>query len=391
LLAVGRAGEIVGLAGVDENGQSELVEASPGSGPRRRVPSGSPARDVTGLGVRGKIKAGIGHIAEDRHRRGLILDFSLSENLALRRYRRAPFARFGLMRPERLRARARGLLDEYDVRGGGADTRAGALSGGNQQKCVIAREVAEEPKVLIAAQPTRGLDVGAIEFVHKRLLDQRAAGRAGAARLARARRDPLARGPHPRHRVGEIVAELKPTASDEELGLAMTSAGAGGPRDGDRRARGSRGTCGAAVSSSRSSPSPSRSFAGGLVVAVTGANPFSTYEAIFNGTGLNWLFPWISAEDRIVAAQSLQQTLILTTPLHPRRPRGGLRLPGGAVQHRRAGPVPRRQLRGGLGRVLVRRAAPRCCTSCSRWSSPPARARCGRDAGYLKARVGVNE
>jgi simple sugar transport system ATP-binding protein len=222
-----RPGEIVGLAGVDENGQSELVEAIAGL---RAPSSGSirvAGRDVTGLGVRGKIKAGIGHIAEDRHRRGLILDFSLSENLALRRYRRAPFARFGLMRPERLRARARGLLDEYDVRGGGADTRASALSGGNQQKCVIAREVAEEPKVLIAAQPTRGLDVGAIEFVHKRLLDQRAAGR--AVLLVSLELDEI-RSLADRILViasGEIVAELKPTASDEELGLAMTSGGGG--------------------------------------------------------------------------------------------------------------------------------------------------------------------
>jgi len=220
-----RPGEIVGLAGVDENGQRELVEALTGLRAARSGVIRVAGRDVTSLGVRGKLEAGIGHIAEDRHRRGLVLDFTLAENLALRGYRRKPFARFGLLWPDRMRARARDLLTEYDVRGGGCDTPASALSGGNQQKCVIAREVSEEPQVLIAAQPTRGLDVGAIEFVHKRLLDQRQAGR--AVLLVSLELDEI-RTLADRILViasGEIVAELPPDASDERLGLAMTSGG----------------------------------------------------------------------------------------------------------------------------------------------------------------------
>jgi len=222
------AGEVVGLAGVDENGQRELVEAltglrTPESGVVRLA-----GRDVTALDVREKLAAGVGHIAEDRQRRGLLLDFTLSENLALRGYRRAPFARFGLLSADRMRARARDLLDEYDVRGGGCDALASSLSGGNQQKCVIAREVAEAPQVLVAAQPTRGLDVGAIEFVHRRLLDQRAAGR--GVLLVSLELDEI-RTLADRVLVisdGRIVAELPPDASDEQLGVAM----AGGRRIG---------------------------------------------------------------------------------------------------------------------------------------------------------------
>jgi ABC-type uncharacterized transport system ATPase subunit len=216
-----RAGEIVGVAGVDGNGQSELVEAITGL----RVPRAGTVRvggrDITGAGVRGALVAGIGHIAEDRHRRGLILDFSLSENLALREYRRAPLSRLGLLSPKRMDQQARPLLDQYDVRGGRPDTLAGSLSGGNQQKVVIARELAEEPQVTIAAQPTRGLDVGAIEFVHGRLLEQRDAGR--GVLLVSLELEEI-RSLADRVLViyeGRIVAELSPEASDEELGVAM--------------------------------------------------------------------------------------------------------------------------------------------------------------------------
>jgi ABC-type uncharacterized transport system ATPase subunit len=218
-----RAGEIVGLAGVDGNGQSELVEAIAGL----RHPSGGhirvAGRDITGAGVQEALEAGIAHIAEDRHRRGLVLDFSLAENLALRDYKRE--ARFGLLSPKRMEERARPLLDEYDVRGGRPEVPAGALSGGNQQKIVIAREIAEEPKVLLAAQPTRGLDVGAIEFVHRRLLEQRAAGR--AVLLVSLELEEI-RALADRVLViydGRIVAELPPDASDEELGVSMTGGG----------------------------------------------------------------------------------------------------------------------------------------------------------------------
>ena len=216
-----RGGEIVGVAGVDGNGQSELIDAITGL----RVPRGGQirvaGRDITGAGVRGALAAGIGHIAEDRHRRGLVLDFSLAENLALREYRRPPISRFGLLSPKRMVRQARPLLQEYDVRGGQPDTTASSLSGGNQQKVVIARELAEEPKVTIAAQPTRGLDVGAIEFVHKRLLEQRDAGR--GVLLVSLELEEI-RSLADRVLViyeGRIVAEVSPDATDEEIGVAM--------------------------------------------------------------------------------------------------------------------------------------------------------------------------
>jgi general nucleoside transport system ATP-binding protein len=190
-----------------------------------RVPRGGHVRvaggDITGKGVQGALAAGVGHIAEDRQRRGLILDFSLAENLALREYRRPPLSRWGLLSPRRMTQQAQPLLDQYDVRGGQPETTAGSLSGGNQQKCVIARELAEEPRVTIAAQPTRGLDVGAIEFVHKRLLEQRDAGR--AVLLVSLELDEI-RSLSDRVLViyeGRIVAELAPDVSDEELGVAM--------------------------------------------------------------------------------------------------------------------------------------------------------------------------
>ena len=200
-----RAGEIVGIAGVDDNGQGELVETIAGL---RRAEAGTirvDGVDVTDADVRGKLDAGIGHIAEDRHRRGLVLDFNLAENLCLRDYNRAPIAKRGLISPERMNERAAPLLEEYDVRGGSCEALALSLSGGNQQKVVIAREIAEEPKVLIAAQPTRGLDVGAIEFVHSQA--DRAARRRPRrpARVARARGDPLAVGP----RAGDVRRALR--------------------------------------------------------------------------------------------------------------------------------------------------------------------------------------
>jgi len=212
-------GEIVGVAGVDGNGQSELVEAITGlRGPRGgqiRVAG----RDVTGVGVQGALAAGVGHIAEDRHRRGLVLDFSLAENLALREYRRT--SRLGLVSPKRMDQRAQPLLEQYDVRGGRPQTLAGSLSGGNQQKVVIARELAEEPQVTIAAQPTRGLDVGAIEFVHRRLIEQRDGGR--GVLLVSLELEEI-RSLSDRVLViyeGRIVAEFAPDVSDEDLGVAM--------------------------------------------------------------------------------------------------------------------------------------------------------------------------
>ena len=216
-----RAGEIVGIAGVDENGQAELVETLTGL---RQALAGViriDGREVTRLDVRGKLEAGIGHIAEDRHRRGLVLDFTLAENLALRDYRRPPVAMHGLISPKRMNAHAAPLLEEYDVRGGDSESLALSLSGGNQQKVVIAREISEQPKVLVAAQPTRGLDVGAIEFVHRRLIEQRDAGR--AVLLVSLELEEI-RSLSDRVLViydGRFVAELAPEASEEEFGVAM--------------------------------------------------------------------------------------------------------------------------------------------------------------------------
>jgi ABC-type uncharacterized transport system ATPase subunit len=220
-----RAGEIVGIAGVDGNGQSELVDAITGL---RRPSSGQVLvgdKDVTGHGARASFEAGEGHIPEDRQRRGLVLDFSLAENIALHDFRAEPDSKFGWLFPGRLSARAKRLLKEFDVRGGGPQTPALALSGGNQQKVVIAREVARDPRVLVAAQPTRGLDVGAIEFVHRRLVTERDEGR--AILLVSLELDEIL-SLSDRILViyeGRIVGEYGPDVSDEKLGIAMTGGG----------------------------------------------------------------------------------------------------------------------------------------------------------------------
>jgi simple sugar transport system ATP-binding protein len=120
----------------------------------------------------------VGHIPEDRQRRGLVLEFSIAENIALHDYAKRPDARFGWIVPGRMTSRAKRLIEDFDVRGGGPSTPAGSLSGGNQQKLVAAREIDRDPKILIAAQPTRGLDVGAIEYLHRRLVAERDNGRA---------------------------------------------------------------------------------------------------------------------------------------------------------------------------------------------------------------------
>ena len=220
-----RAGEIVGIAGVDGNGQSELIDALTGL---RKVNGGEvriAGKEVTTESAHDHYDAGLGHIPEDRHLRGLVLDFTLAENLALHDFEKEPFAKLGWLRPGRMIAAARKLLQEFDVRGGGPKTRAAALSGGNQQKVVVAREVARDPRVLIAAQPTRGLDVGAIEFVHRRLVDERDEGR--AVLLVSLELDEIL-SLSDRILViyeGQIVAEYSPDVTEEELGIAMT----GGP------------------------------------------------------------------------------------------------------------------------------------------------------------------
>ncbi len=215
------AGEIVGIAGVDGNGQTELIEALTGL---RAVQSGSfsvAGHDLTKAGTHEILSAGIGHIPEDRHRRGLVLDFSLAENIALHDYDKPPNSRFGFLSPGRIVERAQRVLTEFDVRGGGPQTLAKSLSGGNQQKVVVAREVGNDPRVLIAAQPTRGLDVGAIEFVHRRLVEERNEGRA-VLLVSLELEEILSLS----DRIlvmyeGEIAAEFGPEAGEEEIGVAM--------------------------------------------------------------------------------------------------------------------------------------------------------------------------
>jgi general nucleoside transport system ATP-binding protein len=222
-----REGEVVALAGVDGNGQQELVDAI--AGLRAAEPGGHiriAGEDVTGHGVRAADDAGVAHIAEDRHARGLVLDFSLAENLALREYHKPPLSNHGWLNTGHMKSRARSLLEEFDVRGGGAETLAGALSGGNQQKVCIARELASNPRLLIAHQPTRGLDVGAIEFVHRRLIEARDAGR-GVLLVSLEFEE--VRSLADRILViyeGRIVGEFPPDASEEEVGFAMTGGGA---------------------------------------------------------------------------------------------------------------------------------------------------------------------
>ncbi|HSK14874.1 MAG TPA: ABC transporter ATP-binding protein [Gaiellaceae bacterium] len=217
-----RAGEIVGIAGVDGNGQSELIEAITGLRKPESGRIGAAGEDVTGAGARESLDAGVGHIPEDRQRRGLVLDFSLAENIALHDYREEPDSKWGWLYPKRLVARARRLLSEFDVRGGGPQTLASSLSGGNQQKVVVAREVSRDPRILIAAQPTRGLDVGAIEFVHRRLVGERDEGR--AILLISFELDEIL-SLSDRILVmyeGRVVGEYTPDVSEETLGIAMT-------------------------------------------------------------------------------------------------------------------------------------------------------------------------
>jgi len=221
------AHEILGIAGVDGNGQSELIDAIAGL---RRVASGRimlAGADITDATPRAALDAGLGHIPEDRHRRGLVLPFSLTENLALHGYRSKPDSHYGFLSLRRMVGHASRLLREFDVRGGTPSTPASALSGGNQQKVVLAREIDGDPRLLIAAQPTRGLDVGAIEFVHRRLVEQRDEGRA-VLLVSLELEEILSLS----DRIlviyeGRIVAEFDPTASEEEIGLAMT----GGRKD----------------------------------------------------------------------------------------------------------------------------------------------------------------
>ncbi|WP_141433475.1 ABC transporter ATP-binding protein [Bacillus sp. 03113] len=173
-----RSGEIIGIAGVDGNGQTELIEAITGL---RKSQDGSilfNGQEIRKFSARKITEAGLGHIPQDRHKLGLVLDFPIGENMVLQTYYQPPFSKNGVLNYKEIYVKARSLINEYDVRTPNEYTLARSLSGGNQQKAIIGREVDRDPDLLIAAQPTRGLDVGAIEFIHKRLIEQRDNGKA---------------------------------------------------------------------------------------------------------------------------------------------------------------------------------------------------------------------
>ncbi|RHW39585.1 ABC transporter ATP-binding protein [Lysinibacillus yapensis] len=174
-----RAGEIVGIAGIDGNGQSELIEAITGL---RKVKNGKitlNGKEITNLKPRKITESGVGHIPQDRHKHGLVLDFPLGHNIALQTYYKQPISKNGVINYKKVNEIARNIIEQYDVRSGeGVMSITRSLSGGNQQKAIIGREVERNPDLLIAALPTRGLDVGAIEFIHRRLIEQRDNGKA---------------------------------------------------------------------------------------------------------------------------------------------------------------------------------------------------------------------
>jgi general nucleoside transport system ATP-binding protein len=221
-----KAGEILGIAGVDGNGQTELAEALAGV---RHAESGHvylDGEDVTSLSADDIQERGLAYVPEDRGTKGLVQDFALYENNALKTYDEPPFSRFGWIFPKVWRRRAAENLRTYDVRPPNPDARAGSLSGGNQQKAILARELSGDPGVIIASQPTRGVDVGAIEFIHGQLLKQRDEGK--AILLISLELEEV-RSLSDRIVVlyaGRIVGEVGPDATDEELGLLMAGRGA---------------------------------------------------------------------------------------------------------------------------------------------------------------------
>jgi ABC-type uncharacterized transport system ATPase subunit len=173
------SGEIVGIAGVEGNGQTELIEAIIGL---RKVESGKiflKNTEITEMPVRNRIQTGISSIPEDRHKYGLILDFTIEDNLVLKSFYQEPYSKRGLLNREVIHRHAEKVMTDFDVRAGqGPAASARSLSGGNQQKAIVGREISQNPEVLIAVQPTRGLDVGAIEYIHKRIVEQRDHGKA---------------------------------------------------------------------------------------------------------------------------------------------------------------------------------------------------------------------
>ncbi len=222
-----RRGEIVCIAGIDGNGQSELVYGLTGLEPLISGKILMDGKDITKTSIRKRSVSGMSHIPEDRHKHGLVLDYSLEYNMILQTYFESKFTnRIGFLRRKNIREYSDKLIEQYDVRSGqGSITPARSMSGGNQQKAIIAREIDKQPEVLVAVQPTRGLDVGAIEYIHKQLVAQRDAGK--AVLLISLELDEVMDVPD---RIlvmyeGEIVGELDPKqTTQEELGLYMAGA-----------------------------------------------------------------------------------------------------------------------------------------------------------------------
>ena len=220
-------GEIVCIAGIDGNGQTELIQGLTGLKALKNGTIHMNGHDITKESIRYRSTHGMSHIPEDRHKYGLVLDYSLENNLVLQRYFEEKFtSKFGMLKRREIREYADRLIKEYDVRSGqGATSTTRAMSGGNQQKAIIAREIDKDPDFLIAVQPTRGVDIGAIEFIHKQLIKQRDAGK--AVLLVSLELDEVMDVPD---RIlvmyeGEIVGEFDPqNITMEELGIYMTGA-----------------------------------------------------------------------------------------------------------------------------------------------------------------------
>ncbi len=222
-----RAGEIVCIAGIDGNGQTELVYGLTGLESAKSGRICLRGEDITHASIRRRSTMGMSHIPEDRHKHGLVLDYSLEDNMVLQRYFEPEFVtKTGFLKRRAIRSYASRLIEQYDVRSGqGPVTVARSMSGGNQQKAIIAREIDKDPELLIAVQPTRGLDVGAIEYIHKQIVSQRDSGK-GVLLVSLELDEVMALS----DRIlvmyeGEIVGELDPkTTTVEELGLYMAGA-----------------------------------------------------------------------------------------------------------------------------------------------------------------------
>ena len=222
-----RAGEIVCIAGIDGNGQTELVYGLTGLEPLKSGKITLEGQDITDASIRKRNTMGMSHIPEDRHKHGLVLDYTLEDNMVLQRYFEPEFvSKAGFLKRKAIRDYAGRLIEQYDVRSGqGPVTIARSMSGGNQQKAIVAREIDKDPELLIAVQPTRGLDVGAIEYIHKQIVAQRDAGK-GVLLVSLELDEVMALS----DRIlvmyeGEIVGELDPkTTTVEELGLYMAGA-----------------------------------------------------------------------------------------------------------------------------------------------------------------------